>query len=135
MAYRFLSREWATETRRVLGKSPLFSKAIHGLSSTLLARVTHTPHGKDQFLYFEFADGKLSKLDVGTHDSIAKKEPEFTIEGAYEAFEKLYRGTLSVQAAYFRRQVTIHGNLVHAVRFAPAFVKYNEVARQVETLF
>jgi len=131
MAHRFLSGAWLEEAKRRLGASKEFRHALSGQSATLVTEVTDTPGGRALFIYYEFHDGALTRADVssnGHHDDV-----QFHVQGTYDTFVRLQKGELSLQAAYFQRKVKIKGDFQRALRFAPAFLAYNDVVRKVET--
>lgn len=135
MAHRFLSPEWIEAGRRLLVASPEFRKALNGRSTQVLTIVTDGPREKARYLWLEFKNGQLAAAESSTDGDVAKRNAELTITGSYRTFAALQTGALSLQAAYFQRHLKLGGNIQEAMTFAPAFAKYQEIVRKVETEF
>jgi putative sterol carrier protein len=135
MGHRFLTEPWLKEAKRALNASEDFHRALGDQSGAVLTIVTETPKGASAYLYYEFEHGALKRAAVGTDESIAPRNVDFTLTGTWDTFRRLHMGTLSVAGAYFQRKVRIGGDRARALRFAPAFLKYNEVVRRVDTAF
>lgn len=133
MAPRFLTQAWLDEGRRAAAASPAFRKAVHGLTTKLLTEITDAPDGKTRYVLYAFEDGDLVRTEIGTKSTLGRLAAEFRITGKYDTFARLQQGTLTLPSAYFRRLVKIHGNQARALRFAPAFLAYNQAVRRVPT--
>lgn len=132
MGRRFLSQEWLDEGRKRLEKSPEFAKAIGKLDATVLTQVEEAPSGT-VYSYHEFAGGKVRAMETGPGAAKKGEGAAFKIRGSYETFRRLQDGSLTVQGAYLRRLVKLEGDKGAFLRFAPAFMAYNKVMRDVET--
>lgn len=135
MAPRFLSHEWVEAAKARLLASKEFRAATKGQSIAIVAHVTDPPGGKPLHVYYEFENGKLVKAEVGRVGAVAHRHAEFTITGTYDAFAELQRGELSLASAYFKRKIKISGDIAFAIKFAPAFLKYNQIVHGVETTY
>ncbi len=135
MGHRFLSPEWVDCGRRLVAESPEFRKTLGGISTTVLTVVTETPTGNPHYLWHEVQDGELVRLESGDNGSFANRQAALTIRGTYATFSRLQRGQLTPRAAYLQRLIKLDGDVPEAMRFAPAFIKYHELVRKVETDF
>lgn len=118
-----------------MAASPVFRALVKGASGTILTVVTDLPQGDSVEMLHEIRNGELTRVDVGSRGAFAERKPDVTITGSYEAFRQLQQGTLTPQAAYFTRLVRLSGDLTTAARFLPAFVKFQELVRTVETTY
>lgn len=133
MAHRFLSPAWIEAGRQLVAESDEFRRLLGDRSTRILTIVTDAPDEGTRYLYYLFDAGRLARVASGNDPSHRSEPAEFTITGSYATFADLQRGTLTLQAAYFQRRLRLQGDLEEALRFAPAFLKFQELVRRVET--
>jgi putative sterol carrier protein len=125
----YLSPEWRDEAEKRL-TTELPPERMNFVTSSMSNIYQNCPDGSEKYLFFEFTDGKFSKLLVG------KGEPpkaEFAIKGDYETFAMITRGELSAQKALMTLKLKLKGNMVKALRLSSLADRLNKVLATIPT--
>jgi len=126
---KYLSMEWRDEAEKKL-TAELPPERMNFVTSSMSNIYHNCPDGNDKYLFFEFTDGKFTKLLVGEGEP---PKAEFAIKGDYETFANITRGELNAQKALMTLKLKLKGNMVKALRLASLADRLNKVLATIPT--
>lgn len=126
---KYLSMEWRDEAEKRL-TTELPPERMNFVTSSMSNIYQNCPDGNEKYLFFEFTDGKFTKLLVGQGEP---PKAEFAIKGDYQTFAKITRGELNAQKALMTLKLKLKGNMVKALRLASLADRLNKVLATIPT--
>lgn len=90
--FNYLSPEWRDEAEKRL-TAELPPERMNFVTTSMSNIYLNCPDGNERYLFFEFKEGKFSRLLVGEGEP---PKAEFAIKGDYEIFAQITRGERSV---------------------------------------
>ena len=126
---KYLSMEWRDEAEKRL-TTELPPERMNFVTSSMSNIYQNCPDGNEKYLFFEFTDGKFTKLLVGEGEP---PKAEFAIKGDYQTFAKITRGELNAQKALMTLKLKLKGNMVKALRLASLADRLNKVLATIPT--
>ncbi len=127
----YLSPEWAEEALKRV-RAELTPEKVHHLTSSMANIYQNCPDGKEKYLFVEFKDGNVTRLETGEGEP---PQGEFKIIADYETFAKITRAELGAVKALTSRKLTLRGNMAKAMRLAPNVDRLNKVLATIPTDF
>jgi len=129
--FRYLSPEWAQEATRRL-QAELTPDKMKFLTSSMMTINTGCPDGLDRAVFYRVVEGIVTEVTLCEGKL---PEAEFSIKGDYQTFAAISRAELKSRSALMSGRLTLKGNLVKALRLAPAVDRLNEVLSTIPTDF
>lgn len=126
---KYLSPEWREEAEKRL-KESLLPEKMNRITSSMSNIYSNCPDGQERYLFFEFTEGMLSRLLLGTGEAPAA---EFRILGNYEVFAAISRAELGSHKALMTGKLKLKGNMVKALKLASVADRINKVISTIET--
>ena len=124
---KYLSPEWRDEAEKRL-KSELPPDRMNFITSSMSNIYLNCPAGREKYLFFEFNEGRFSKLLLGDDEP---PEAEFKITGNYEIFAKISQAQLGSQRALMTGKLKLKGNMVKALKLAGIADRLNKVLSKI----
>jgi putative sterol carrier protein len=129
--HAYLSQSWRDEALKRL-QAELTPEKMNKVSTSMSNIYTNCPGGVDMFLFVEYKDGKVTRVETGTGEPPVG---EFRIIGNYETFAKISRAELGSQRALMTGKIKLKGNLTKALRLAAVADRLNKVLSQIPTKY
>jgi putative sterol carrier protein len=123
----YLSPEWRDEVEKRL-KAELSPEKMSYATSSMSYIHLNCPDGGARYIYFRFENGDLGELEVGR---IPSRESEFKITGQYDTFAKISNSELDSQSALMSGKLKLNGNILKAIKLAPACDRINKVLSSI----
>ncbi len=126
---KYLSPEWRDEAEKRL-KDELTPEKMNAITSSMSNIYQNCPDGQERYLFFEFKDGALNSLLLGSGEP---PKAEFRITGKYEVFAAISRAELGSHKALMTGRLKLKGNMVKALRLASVADRINKVIATIDT--
>lgn len=123
---KFMSDEYVSEVQSALAKDPKWAEATQTIKTSIAFNVT------DQ------GQGYMMNVENGT-TTFQKAAPgsaaEFSLDGSYEAWCKVAKGEIDIQAAVLKGELRFKGSLTKILTYRDRFVRVAEIMRDVPKEF
>ncbi len=119
---KFLSDEYFSLVQTALNQDTKWTESTKNFKSTMAINVTDI--GQNYLLNVENGASVLQKVAPGV-------SAEFTLDGTYDAWMKVAKGELDIQAAVLRGQLKFKGSLVKALSYKDKLTRVAEILRDV----
>ena len=131
MSLPYLSEAWRAEAEKRI-RAEITPDKMKKITTSMSNMFLDCPDGKERFLYFDFKDGALAKLDVGEGEP---PKATFRITGKYEIFAKISRAELGSQKALMTGKLKLKGNMIKALKLASIADRINKVLAGIDTSY
>ena len=119
---KFLSDEYFSLVQTALAQDANMPESTKNFSSTMAINVT------------DMRQNYLLNVENGT-TTLQKVQPggpaEFTLDGTYEAWTKIAKGEIDIQAAVLKGQLKFKGSLTKALMYKVKLMRVAEILRDV----
>ena len=119
---KFLSDEYFALVQTALSQDVKWTESTKNFKSTMAINVTDI--GQNYLLNVENGTTTLQKVAPGA-------AAEFTLDGTYEAWMKVAKGELDIQAAVLRGVLKFKGSLTKALMYRDKMMRVAEILRDV----
>jgi len=117
---KFLSDEFFGELQGALSSDPKWTETTRGVKTTILLGVTDT--GSNYIVNVDEGATKIQKAEKGA-------PAEFSFEGTYDAWTKVAKGELDMQAAVLKGQLKFKGSITKILMYRDRFMRIAEVLK------
>ena len=117
---KFLSDEFFGELQGALSSDPKWTETTGGVKTTILFVVTDT--GSSYMVSVDGGTTKIQKADKGA-------TAEFSFEGTYDAWTKVAKGEMDMQAAVLKGQLKFKGSITKILMYRDRFMRIAEVLK------
>jgi putative sterol carrier protein len=119
---KFLSDEFFGELQGALASDPKWTEAMAGVKTSILMGVSDTGAN-----FLVSVDGGATTIQKAEKGSPA----EFSFEGTYEAWTKVAKGELDMQAAVLKGQLRFKGSITKILMYRERFMRMAEVLKNL----
>ncbi len=119
---KFLSDEYFSLVQTALSQDAKWIESTKNFKSTMAINVTDI--GQNYLLNVENGATTLQKVAPGSG-------AEFTLDGTYDAWTKVAKGEVDIQAAVLRGQLKFKGSLTKALMYKDKLTRVAEILRDV----
>ncbi len=119
---KYFSEEFFTEIDGRLAGDPTWQQATKGVKSTI--KLTATDQALSYLITIEEGVTRIAKTD-------GNAQAEFSFEGTYEAWTKIAKGELDLQAAVLKGQLRFRGSITKILFYKDRFVRIADVIKSV----
>ncbi len=123
---KYFSDEFFTEIEGRLAGDPIWQQATQGVKSAI--RLTTTDQASSYLITIEEGVTRITKTD-------GNAQAEFSFEGTYEAWTKIAKGELDLQAAVLKGQLRFRGSLTKILMYRDRFMRVADVMKEVPKEF
>ncbi len=123
---KYFSEEFFTEIDGRLAGDPTWQQATKGVKSTI--KLTATDQALSYLITIEEGVTRITKTD-------GNAQAEFSFEGTYEAWTKIAKGELDLQAAVLKGQLRFRGSITKILFYKDRFVRIADVIKSVPVEF
>lgn len=123
---KFLSDEFFHEVEAALVADPAWNESVKSVETTIM--ITATDIGQSFVLAVKGGVTTLQKAEAGA-------QAEFTLEGTYEAWTKVAKGEVDIQAAVLKGQLRFRGSITKILAYRDRFMKVAHVMNSVPKEF
>jgi len=119
---KFLSDEYFSLVQTALAQDAKWTESTKNFRSTMAINVSDM--GQNYLLSVENGTTTLQKVQPGA-------PAEFTLDGTYEAWTKIAKGDVDIQAAVLKGQLKFKGSLTKALMYKDKLMRVAEILRDV----
>ncbi len=123
---KYFSEEFFTEIEGRLAGDPIWKQATQGVKSAI--RLTTTDQASSYLITIEEGLTRIGKTD-------GNAQAEFSFEGTYEAWTKIAKGELDLQAAVLKGQLRFRGSITKILFYKDRFVRIAEIIKSTPAEF
>ena len=107
---------------------------LNNSTATLLNVINNIPpDGKTVYFYISVKNGSLDDMQIGSDESLIKKDAEFIVTGNYDTFVQIFKGELSTFIALIKNRIDIKGDKKKAIGFVKPIDRLTSVLREIDT--
>lgn len=117
---KFLSDEFYGELQGALSSDPKWTEATSGVKTSILLSSTDT--GSTYLISVDSGTTKIQKAEKGS-------AAEFSFEGTYDAWTKVAKGELDLQAAVLKGQLKFKGSITKILMYRDRFMRIAEILK------
>ncbi len=119
---KFLSDEYFSQVQTALSQDPKWAESTKNFKSSIA--ITVSDMSQNYLLNVDNGTTTLQKVAPGT-------PAEFSLDGTYEAWTKVAKGEVDIQAAVLKGQLKFKGSLTKVLTYKDRFMRVAEILRDV----